>query len=255
MQQFTEALLFILNQLHMVTGNLGVDIILFTIIIRTVLLPVTLPSLKAGQKLKELQPEIKKLQKKHKNDKKAMQQAQVELYKKYNVNPLAGCLPQLVQIGVLILLYRVLINFLGNPEFNGVAIDTRFGWLDLSQPDPLYILPVLAAVSQLLMSLMIAPGAEKRDIVPNDSKKKSVQKENEKEENFAEMAQSMQQQMLFIMPLMTGIIALRFPSGLALYWIMTTVFSIVQQYFISGLGGWKMYAQRLQALVSRKEVI
>lgn len=253
MQQFTEALLYILTQLHGVTGNLGLDIILFTIIIRTALLPITIPSLKAGEKLKKLQPEIKQLQKKFKDDKQALQQAQLDLYKKYNVNPLAGCLPQLVQIGILILLYHVLINFLGKPELNGVAIDTMFGWLDLSQPDPLYILPVLAAASQLLMSLMIAPGAEKRDLVPNQSKKKKVQEENKKEEDFAEMAQSMQQQMIFIMPIMTGVIALTFPSGLALYWIVTTLFSIAQQYYVSGLGGWKIYAQRLQALVAERK--
>jgi len=253
MQLFTDFLISILTALHQFTGSLGIDIILFTIIIRTALLPLTLPSLKAGHKLKELQPEIKKLQQKHKGDKKAMQLAQVELYKKYNVNPLAGCLPQLVQIGILILLYRVLINFLGNPEINGAVINSKFGWFDLSKPDPLYILPVFAAVSQLFMSLMIAPGAEKRDIVPNKSKKKTVQEANKKEEDVAEMAQSMQQQMIFLMPIMTGVIALRFPSGLALYWIMTTLFSIGQQYYVSGWGGITTYSARLKNLISERK--
>lgn len=253
MQLFTDFLISILTTLHQLTGSLGADIILFTIIIRAALLPLTLPSLKAGHKLKELQPEIKKLQQKHKDDKKAMQLAQVELYKKYNVNPLAGCLPQLVQIGILILLYRVLINFLGNPEINGVVISSKFGWLDLSKPDPLYILPIFAAVSQLFMSLMIAPGAEKRDIVPNKSKKKDVREANKKEEDVAEMAQSMQQQMIFLMPIMTGIIALRFPSGLALYWIMTTLFSIGQQYYVSGWGGITTYSTRLKNLVLERK--
>lgn len=254
MQLFTDFLISILTTLHQFTGNLGIDIILFTIIIRTALLPLTLPSLKAGQKLKQLQPEIKALQKKHQGDKKALQLAQVELYKKYNVNPLAGCLPQLVQIGILILLYRVLIDFLGKPEINGVAINTMFAWFDLSKPDPKYILPVLASVSQLFMSLMIAPGAEKRDIVPNKSKKKTIQEANKKEEDIAEMAQTMQQQMIFLMPIMTGVIALRFPSGLALYWIITTIFSIGQQYYISGWGGITTYYNRLKNLMSRKEV-
>lgn len=253
MQLFTDFLISILTALHQFTGSLGIDIILFTIIIRTALLPLTLPSLKAGHKLKELQPEIKKLQQKHKGDKKAMQLAQVELYKKYNVNPLAGCLPQLVQIGILILLYRVLINFLGNPEINGAVINSKFGWFDLSKPDPLYILPVFAAVSQLFMSLMIAPGAEKRDIVPNKSKKKAVQEANKKEEDVAEMAQSMQQQMIFLMPIMTGVIALRFPSGLALYWIVTTLFSIGQQYYVSGWGGITTYSARLKNLISERK--
>lgn len=253
MQFFTDFLMTILTLLHQVTGNLGLDIILFTIVIRTALLPLTIPSLKASSKLKELQPELKKLQQKHKDDKKSMQAAQVELYRKYNVNPLAGCLPQLVQIGILILLYRVLINFLNNPEINGASISSSFLWLNLSKPDPMHILPVLAGASQLFMSLMIAPGAEKRDIVPNKSKKKKVQEANKKEENVAEMAQSMQQQMIFIMPIMTVFIALRFPSGLALYWVMTTIFSIGQQYYISGWGGISSYANRLKHLVLERK--
>jgi hypothetical protein len=92
---------------------------------------------------------------------------------------------------------------------------------------------------------MIAPGAEIPDAVPNKSKNPKVKKANEKEENTAEMAATMQQQMLFIMPVMTGILAARFPSGLALYWVATTVFSVGQQYFVSGWGGLTSYYQRL----------
>ncbi len=245
MSIFSEFLLNVLLFLNSITGSLGLAIIAFTIVIRSLLLPATIPSIKATRRMKEMQPELNKLKKKFGNDKQALQLAQLELYKKYNVNPLSGCLPQLVQLGVLILLYRVLVGFLGNPEFNGSHIETSFLWLDLGKPDPLYILPVAAGLSQLVLSLMIAPGAEKRDIVPNKSKKKVVREANEKEENIAEMAQSMQQQMLYIMPVFTGIIASNFPSGLALYWVATTIFSIAQQYFISGPGGLVSYAKRL----------
>jgi YidC/Oxa1 family membrane protein insertase len=245
MSIFSEFLLNVLLFLNSITGSLGLAIIAFTIVIRSLLLPATIPSIKATRRMKEMQPELNKLKKKFGNDKQALQLAQLELYKKYNVNPLSGCLPQLVQLGVLILLYRVLVGFLGNPEFNGSHIETSFLWLDLGKPDPLCILPVAAGLSQLVLSLMIAPGAEKRDIVPNKSKKKVVREANEKEENIAEMAQSMQQQMLYIMPVFTGIIALNFPSGLALYWVATTIFSIAQQYFISGPGGLVSYAKRL----------
>lgn len=245
MSIFSEFLLNVLLFLNSITGSLGLAIIAFTIVIRSLLLPATIPSIKATRRMKEMQPELNKLKKKFGNDKQALQLAQLELYKKYNVNPLSGCLPQLVQLGVLILLYRVLVGFLGNPEFNGSHIETSFLWLDLGKPDPLYILPVTAGLSQLVLSLMIAPGAEKRDIVPNKSKKKVVREANEKEENIAEMAQSMQQQMLYIMPVFTGIIASNFPSGLALYWVATTIFSIAQQYFISGPGGLVSYAKRL----------
>lgn len=241
---FQNILLFLVES----TGSLGYAIITFTFLIRSVLLPITLPSLRSTKKMQDLQPELKKLQKKHGKDRQALQQAQLELYKKYNVNPLAGCIPQLAQLGVLILLYHTLLDFLNN----NVTIDPNFFWLDLSIPDGKYILPILAVLTQLVLSLMIAPGAETRDIVPNTSKSKKVQKENEKEEDVADMARSMQQQMMFIMPLMTGFIALRFPSGLALYWVATTLFSIGQQWYISGPGGLVTYTQRAKAFISSK---
>jgi YidC/Oxa1 family membrane protein insertase len=240
--------------LYQLTGNLGAALILFTLAIRSVLFPLTLSSLKAGNNIKKLQPELKELQKKHKGDKTAMQQAQMDLYKKYNVNPLAGCLPQLLQIGVLIVLYQVLVEFLAQSEIHGIQINPSFLWLQLNHPDPTYILPVLAGVTQLILSLMIAPGAEKTDEVPNQSKKKKVQEENKKEEDFAEMAQSMQQQMIFIMPVMTGILALQFPAGLSLYWVITTLFSIGQQWYVSGWGGLVMYLQRIQNVMTQKRV-
>lgn len=237
---------FFLVELFNLTGNLGISLILFTVLVRSLLLPLTIPSIRAQDRIKAIQPEIKKLKNKFGKDKQGLQKAQLELYKKYNVNPIAGCLPQLVQIGIFIILYQVLIRFLNAPIANGVGVETAFLWLDLALPDRSLVLPLLAASSQLILSLMIAPGAEREDSVPNDSKSKKVQKENKKEEDFAEMAAKMQQQMIFIFPVMTGVIAYQFPSGLALYWIVTTVFSIAQQYFISGPGGLVLYYQRLR---------
>ena len=197
----------------------------------------------------DLKPDLDKLKAKFKNDKAGLQQAQLDLYKKYNINPLAGCLPQLAQFGVLIILYQTLLHFLKQPIFNGIPLNFAFGWFDLSQPDKLYILPILAAVSQLVLSLMLAPATEVKDLVPNQSKKPKIQAANKQEENTADMAATMQQQMLFMMPIMTGIFAINFPSGLALYWVATTVFSIVQQYFVSGLGGISTYYQRIKLLL------
>lgn len=242
---FQQLLMFLVD----VTGSLGYAIIVFTFLIRSALLPITLPSLRSTKKMQAIQPELKKLNKKHGKDRQALQKAQMELYKKYNVNPLAGCIPQLAQLGVLILLYRTLITFI---EVHGTDINMSFFWLDLSIPDAKYILPVLAVITQFLLSLMIAPGAETKDIVPNKSKSKKIQKANEKEEDTADMARSMQQQMMFIMPLMTGFIALRFPSGLALYWVATTLFSIGQQWYISGPGGLFTYANRAKVFISSK---
>lgn len=252
MSFFSEILNNFLVFLISTTGSLGFSIIIFTFLIRSALLPLTLPSLKSGSKMRDLQPKIKELQKKHGKDKQALQKAQMDLYKKYNINPLAGCIPQLAQLGVLIILYRVLINFLNTPEINGITIDPNFLWLNLSVPDSKFILPLLAAGTQFILSIMIAPGAETRDIIPNKSKSKKIQVENKKEENTADMAQSMQQQMMFLMPIMTGFIALRFPSGLALYWVATTIFSIGQQFYVSGPGGLKTYYQRILAIVTKK---
>lgn len=252
MEFISHSLLEVILFLYQATGDLGIALITFTILVRTILFPLTYSSLKITHKMRELQPELKQLQKKHGKDKKALQAAQLELYQRYNVNPLAGCLPQILQIAVLIFLYQVLIKFLGQPEVNGITIDPHFFGLNLSGKDPSYILPVLAGVTQLILSLMIAPGAEQPDVTPNDAKSKKLKKENEKEENFAEMAASMQQQMLFIMPIMTGFIALNFPAGLSLYWVVTTIFSIGQQWYISGLGGLVSYTQRAVQFVTNK---
>lgn len=252
MQFFTDAFFEILLFLYQFTGSLGLAIIVMTLLIRAALVPLTLPSLKARKKMADIQPEVNKLKKKYGKDKKALQKAQLELYQKYNVNPLSGCIPQLVQLAVLIFLYRALISFLGQDVINGNGINSIFLWLDLTQPDSRYILPVVAGVTQFILSLMISPGGEVRDIVPNKAKSKKIQQENKKEEDTAGMAASMQQQMLYMMPIMTVFIAAKFPSGLAVYWVMTTIFSIVQQYFISGLGGLKTYLVRAQALLNRK---
>ena len=252
MQFFTDSFFEILLFLYQLTGNLGSAIIALTLLIRLVLVPLTLPSLKAREKITKIQPELNKLKNKHGKNKQALQKAQLELYQKYNVNPLAGCIPQLVQLAVLIFLYRSLISFLGQDVINGSTVNPSFLWWDLTAPDSKYVLPVIAGVSQFILSLMISPGGEIRDIVPNKAKSKKVQQENKKEENMAGMAASMQQQMLFLMPNMTVFIAARFPSGLTVYWVITTLFSIGQQYVVSGLGGLKSYLLRAQALLNRK---
>ena len=252
MQFFTDKFFEILLFLYQFTGSLGLAIIVLTLLIRFILVPLTLPSLKARKKITEIQPELNKLKKKHGKNKQALQKAQLELYQKYNVNPLAGCLPQLVQLAVLIFLYRALISFLGQDVINGSSVNSVFLWWDLTIPDSKYVLPIIAGVSQLILSLMISPGGEIRDIVPNKAKSKKVQQENKKEEDMAEMAASMQQQMLFLMPIMTVFIATKFPSGLTVYWVVTTFFSIGQQYLISGWGGLRSYLLRAQALLNKK---
>ena len=96
---------------------------------------------------------------------------------------------------------------------------------------------------------MISPATQTRDIVQNDSKLKPIQEANKKEEDVAEMAATMQQQMIFLMPIMTVFIALRLPSGLALYWISGTIITMVTQYFVSGWGGLATYWNKYVATV------
>lgn len=231
------------------TGNLGLAIIVFTLIIRAVLLPISYPTLKAQtqnrDKLKKVQAEMKDIKKKHKGDQAKINKAQTELYKKYNLNPLAGCLPTIVQLIVFGLLYHALFVFFGNQT----EVSTQFLWLDLASPDQTYIFPVLAALTQLVLSVMILPGGETADVIPNNSKKPAVKKQNDQEQDTAEMAESMQKQMMFLMPIMTGVVAIGFPSGLVLYWVTTTAWSVVQQYFISGWGGLITYPQRAVSTV------
>lgn len=252
MQSIEQFIFYIFVEMYQILGDLGLVIIGFTLIIRFILLPLTAKQQKTQKQLQEIQPEMNRLKELHKDDKVMLQQAQMELYKKYNVNPLAGCLPFIVQMVVFFILYRVLIHFLGQTTVNGVEINPAFGWMDLSKPDPLYVLPIVAAATQFILGLMISPGAEVRDVIPNQSKDKATQAANKSEEATVDMAATMQKQMLFLMPVMTGVIALRFPSGLALYWITTTIFSIAQQWVISGPGGLYTYSVRAWQFLNRQ---
>lgn len=237
MSPFISFFSSILVFLDSIFNNLGITIIVFTILIRFVLLPLTLPSIKSSKKIQELQPELNKLKEKHGKDKQALALSQAQLYKSYNINPLAGCLPQLLQLFILIVLYQSIINLFNNPGSHNLS----FLWVNLGQHDSTYILPIVAGITQFLLSLMISPATQTRDLVSNNSKDKNIQGANKKEEDVAEMAATMQQQMIFMMPIMTVFIALKLPAGLALYWVIGTIVTMVTQYFISGWGGLATY--------------
>jgi YidC/Oxa1 family membrane protein insertase len=230
-------------------GSFGLAIIALTLIIRTALIPLTLPSIRSAQKMKDLKPRLDELKKKHSKDKRRLQQEQLNLYKEHGVNPAAGCLPTIVQFLILIALYRVFIDFIQNGGVDSLVTNMQFLWLDLSKPDPLYILPLMAGGTQLLLSQMLMTGKERHEV--EDLRKKAREKEKKlqkgsDEGGTLEMAETLQQQMLYVMPVMTALIALRFPSGLALYWVATTLFSLVQQYIVSGPGGLTAIFEKLQ---------
>lgn len=228
-----EPLTFILATLAPALGSYGWAIITVTLIIRGLLIPLTLPSMKTASKMRDLQPEIDKLKKQYGQDKVGLQQAQLKLFQEHNINPAGGCLPNILQFVILIALYQVFNGVATTNHTNGL---TAFFWLDITKPDPYFILPIVAGLTQLILGLMLLPaadaGAEQTLAATTQSKQ-----DDKQADDMAAMAQSMQQQMVYIMPAMTLFMAAKFPSGLSLYWVVTTLFSLVQQYFVSGWGG------------------
>jgi YidC/Oxa1 family membrane protein insertase len=243
-----QPILSLLLWLNSFTGNLGLSIIALTFVIRGILLPLTLPSIKAAAKMRDLKPELDEIKRKYKNNKTKQQQAQLELFQQHKLNPASGCLPQIAQFVVLIALYRVFIDYL-----NGDAIqNTAFLWLDLKSPDPTFILPIVTALTQLILSLTILPGSD-TSAEKTLAATSSTKTDDQSADDMSQMAATMQQQMVFMMPLMTGFLALRFPSGLALYWVISTVFSLVQQLIISGPGGLTTYLAKVNTFFNRSK--
>ena len=239
-QPLLTALIWLYNILF---HNFGLAVIAITIVIRAVLVPITIPALKSAKKMMELKPHLDVLKEKHGNDKQRLQQEQLRLYKEHGFNPLAGCLPYLIQFLVLIALYQVFINFLNNGQVNGMVINKSFLGIDLSKPDRTFILPLLAGATQLILSLMMMPSTSSKNVLLKEPEEKATTEKKAKE---GDMQESMQKQMLFLMPVMTVFFGFSLPSGLALYWVVTTVFSVVQQYFVTGLGGLRPLLIRLK---------
>ncbi len=236
-------------------GNMGIAIILLTLVIRLLLIPVVLPSMKSMQKQRELQPELEKIKNKYKYDKQKQAEEQMKLFKKHGLNPASGCLNQILMIIVLIALYNVITKFSFASDINsinevlyfaklkfaeGTTLNTKFLYMDLTKPDPYYLIPVLGGVFQFFASKMMQPYVEKGE----EAAKKTPDKSDD-------LAYNMQEQMLYLMPLMTVMIGLKLPAGAALYILTTTIFSVVQQYFLSGLGGLKPLLAKLN-LSARK---
>ncbi|HLC93899.1 MAG TPA: YidC/Oxa1 family membrane protein insertase [Patescibacteria group bacterium] len=241
-------ILNVLVGFYQLTGNLGFSIVLLTILIRTILIPAMLPSMKTMQKQRELQPELDKIRKKFKHDKKKQAEMQMELFKKHGLNPASGCLTQIAMIVVLIALYGVIRRFTGGTNIEEInshlyfsflnldlveQIQIRFLWLDLTKPDPYYVLAVLSGVFQLFQSKMTQPYVEIGE--------KAAQKTPDKKDDIA---YNIQEQMLYTMPIMNFIIGVTLPAGVVLYILTTTIFSLVQTYFVSGLGGLKPWLKK-----------
>ena len=253
---FVNPIFNVLVGIYSLTQNLGVSIILLTILIRTLLLPIVLPSFKAMKKQRDLQPEIEKLKAKYGTDKKKLAEKQLELFQKHGINPVAGCLPQVLMIIVLIALYGVIMKFSNGvviADLNNLIyfdflkfpldaiINTRFLYLDLAKSDPYYIFAVLSGAIQFLVSKMLMPY--------NVAGQKAAAKTPDKADDIA---YNVQNQMLYMAPILTVIIGISLPAGAVLYIFTTTVFSLVQQYFATGLGGLTPWVEKLGIIKNGK---
>lgn len=245
MDFFSNLVLQALLQLHALVGNLGVAIILFTLIFRLVTYFFTRKSLRSMEKMRSIQGELRAIQQKYKGDPLAMQREQTKLYQKHNINPLAGCLPQLLQIFMLFVFYQAILKLLKIENLTGV----NFLWLNLTQIDQYHLIPILAVLTQLFLSLMVAPAVKAADksCELQGLKGKKLQEAKKDQDDTLAMAASMQKQMIFMMPFLSGFIAWNLPSGIGLYWIISTLFSIAQQHHLSGWGGVKVHYTNLVA--------
>ncbi len=249
-----QALFILLVWVETATGDIGLAIIVMTLIVRAALIPLFRRQIVSTKRMQLIQPEVRELQRRFKGDRAAFSQAQMELYKERGVNPASGCLPILLQLPLLLIVYSVIsqgltnpdptamltvfgvqvvdpqcVNGLGTPDYNPYVpcIDTTVAWLgnmDVSKPQVLFPLPLIggfsilafvAAVLQLVQSRMTMP--------PSDA---AYQDQNSR----------MQRQLVLFLPLISILYGGFLPAGLFIYWIVTTVFGIVQQYLIVGWG-------------------
>src|SRR3954469_14426 len=237
--------------------DFGFAIILVTVIIRLAVYPLYRTQIRSQRAMQELGPAMDQLKAKYGKDRARFAEEQMKLYKERGVNPAAGCLPLVLQLPLLFALYAALVQlgcglghsigatcasslthdeaatllfpFLPNPIPEGGTLDTSAHWIPwltgLHERDPFYILPVVAGLAQLVASVMAMPAKPVKTNDPN---------------------QRMFQSMAYTFPLMTVFLGASFPAGLTLYWIATTVFQIVQQYFVSGWGQLPKYLKFLR---------
>jgi len=242
-------LIFIYNFLPL--HDFGIAIVLVTVLIKFFLIPLSRKQIESQKRMQELQPKIKEIQEKYKNDKEKQSRAMMEFYKENKANPFSGCLPMIFQLIFLIAIYRVLFNisqnglkvnegdlyvFMQNPgQINHFFI----GLVDLSSIVDFksfsveniahIILVILAAFAQYVQTKMLMASNEKK----LGGKDVGGKKDN-KELDFSQV---MSKQMLYLAPIMTLFIGIKFPAGLALYWLVSTLFMIAQQKYLEAKKG------------------
>jgi YidC/Oxa1 family membrane protein insertase len=194
------------------TGSYGVGIILLTLLVRGALFPLYKAQMDSFKRMQQIQPELKRLQDRFKDDKQRLGEEQLRLYKQMNVNPMASCLPMVLQLPLIYAFYDMLKGFFG-PHFNQWAIpglSESFLWLpSLGKADPYYVLPILGGLStywQTRISMTLQSGAQQQQM----------------------------QMMTYLMPVFMFWIFLKLPSGVAVYWVVANIVTIAQQYLTVG---------------------
>lgn len=207
---FVYPLYWLLVEAHRFLFNeWGLSILVVTILVRVLVLPLTIKQYRSSKAMQQLQPEMKAINEKYKDNPQKRQEETMKLFQKSGVNPLAGCLPLLIQMPILFAFYRAIMGVSAAHAPGQIFSGEQFSFLwisNLSGSDPFYILPVLAAVStyfQMKMSMMTTPQSNQQ-----------------------------MKMMATIMPFFILFIGISLPSALALYWVFGNIFSIVQTYFL-----------------------
>lgn len=204
--------------------DIGVAIVLLTIVIRLVLYPLNSQSIRSQKALQSLQPKINELKKKYAHDKQELGRAMMALYKEEKVNPFSSCLPLLIQLPFLIAVFQVFRAGLGNESLNLVysfiarpeaVSHISMGFLDLAKPSP--VLAVLAGIAQFWQAKMMSTKRPPKNVPGSKDE---------------DMLAIMNKQMVYFMPAITVFIGLTFPGGLTLYWFLTTLFTGLQQLYM-----------------------
>lgn len=229
-------LVFIYNILPF--HDFGVAIILVTIIIKFLLLPLSKKQIETQKKMQELQPKIKEIQEKYKNDKEKQSRALMEFYKVNKANPFSGCLPMIFQLVFLIAIYRVLFNISQNELmvnsadlygfiYNPGQINRFFlGLVDLSRAVDF---KTFSAGNLAQIGIIVAAAGAQYIQTKMLMAKQAIKPTKDGSMDFSQI---MSKQMLYLAPAMTLFIGIKFPTGLALYWLVSTLFMIAQQEYL-----------------------
>lgn len=260
-------LVFIYHFLHNagIPGALGFAIMGLTVLIRVLVWPFMSSQIKAAKKMSDMKPHMDELKRKHGDDKTALAQAQMALYKEHGVNPAGGCLPALIQIPIFLALYQAILQTLPGGSIDHLNSLLYFPWLKLTSPIDLnffgvnlgarpdqfgqygiylLLIPVLTAALTFIQSKMTLPKPVKE--YPSDSPKEKKEKEG-MEESMAQV----QTQMVYFMPLIIGYFSFTFPIGLAIYWNTYTILGILQQYRIAGWGGMSDWIAKIRPVETK----